>query len=379
MRAFHFPPFLRIYLAGTAVLQIPFAVAMHEVALLAGLSAPAAWGLGAWLLGTLLFVFASRTWIEDFAPHPLVHRAVDLPYWIHWSACLLCLGFTGMLGMGVFGWSLWSGEPVGWTVFSRGVLLSYFIGLGLSLYGTLLGRRRLVLTRMEIPIHGLPMAFDGYRIAHWSDLHLGSMTPPALAEEWARLTNGCSPDLAVVSGDLVSSGGNFVEDTAIALGRLRARDGTFVSLGNHDYFGPVEELVRALRAERTRVLRNEGTVLERGGARLYLAAVDDTWSRRANLDAALAKRPTGVVTILLAHDPQVFRGAVKHGVALTLSGHTHGGQISLRPLVPRRPLHLGLYHQGVAALFVHPGMGTTGPPIRLGVPPAIALLTLRAV
>jgi predicted MPP superfamily phosphohydrolase len=103
------------------------------------------------------------------------------------------------------------------------------------------------------------------------------------------------------------------------------------------------------------------------------------------MDAALADRPPNMPTILLAHDPERFRPAAKVGVDLVLSGHTHGGQVGL-PFVARyvnfsRLAHeysLGIYKKNKSTLYVHPGLGVTGPPVRLGIPPAVVILTLRA-
>jgi len=155
-------------------------------------------------------------------------------------------------------------------------------------------------------------------------------------------------------------------------------------MGNHDYFGE-GELISLLTARGARVLRNEGVVLERGDARLYLAAIDDTWTKRDDMARALADRPANAPAILLAHDPERFTAAAKRDVALTLSGHTHGGQIAV-PFLYRwlslshltHHFHVGLYERGKAKLYVHPGLGTTGPPMRLGIAPEVVMITLRA-
>jgi predicted MPP superfamily phosphohydrolase len=133
------------------------------------------------------------------------------------------------------------------------------------------------------------------------------------------------------------------------------------------------------------VLRNEGITLRRGTSQLFLAGVDDTWTKRASVSRALSGCPKGTRSVLLAHDPDLFAEAATHGASLVLSGHTHGGQIAL-PFFARyvslaRIAHrqyLGIYRQGDATLYVHPGLGTTGPPIRLGAAPEVAVLTLRA-
>jgi hypothetical protein len=161
--------------------------------------------------------------------------------------------------------------------------------------------------------------------------------------------------------------------------------GVFVSMGNHDYFGEGEPLVSMLKDRGVHVLRNEGQVLEREGAKLWLAAIDDTWTRRDDLELAMRGRPEGATTVLLAHDPERFDKAAEAGADLVLSGHTHGGQIAI-PFLPRRlslatlahRYVIGFYHRGRSTLFVHPGLGTTGPPIRIGVAPEVTILVLRA-
>jgi uncharacterized protein len=154
-------------------------------------------------------------------------------------------------------------------------------------------------------------------------------------------------------------------------------------MGNHDYFTDAEHLVRELERNGLSVLRNRGVVVERDGARLYVAGVDDTWTSRNDLTRALAARPEGVPTVLLAHDPDLFPLAHARGVELTLSGHTHGGQLAipgLRRLSLARVITrwtMGLYRLGDSWLYVNLGAGTTGPPVRWGAPSELVVLTLR--
>jgi predicted MPP superfamily phosphohydrolase len=183
---------------------------------------------------------------------------------------------------------------------------------------------------------------------------------------------------------MVTSGTGYHEDIAEVVAALRAKMGVFVSMGNHDYFGDGEPLVRLLRERGVKVLRNEGVALTRGSKQAWLAAIDDTWTRRDDLAAALRDRPAGAPVILLAHDPERFEQAAEAGANLVLSGHTHGGQVAM-PFFYRRVslasiAHryvVGLYHRADATLYVHPGLGTTGPPIRLGVAPEVTILVLR--
>lgn len=308
---------------------------------------------------------------------------LDEPYFAHWSAALGAAVPIAVASIVAPVVELALGRPPALPF--RFALGAYGVALALAVWGVFVRRRWVEVHEVEVKVAGLPSAFDGYRVAQLSDLHIGGLTPRAWGEAWARRANAHAPDLVAVTGDLVTSGVAFHEDIALVVGMLEAKDGVFVAMGNHDYFGEGEPLVHRLHASGARVLRNEGIVLERDGAQVYLAAIDDTWTRRANLERALAEREPGLFTMLLAHDPAVFLEAVAAGAHLVLSGHTHGGQIAM-PFFPRRASlatlththFLGLYEEAGAWLYVHAGLGTTGPPVRLGVAPEIAILTLRA-
>lgn len=365
--------------------------AMHITVALAWTGASEALGLSnAGLVGTSLafalflpFALRARHFFPDRPRPRWVLHLIEEPYFIHWCAALgasipIALAFLVV----PFG-QLALGQPIRLPFgFAFGAYLTTF---ALALWGVLIRRRWVVEREVEMAIPGLPKAFDGYRIAHLSDLHIGGLTPREVGESWARRANARKPDLIAVTGDLVTSGTAFHEDIATVVGKLEAPDGVMVALGNHDYYGEGEPLVRLLRAKGALVLRNEGITIERGGEKLFIAGVDDNWSRRDNLAKALDSREAGQTTVLLAHDPVMFAEAKKARVELTLSGHTHGGQIAF-PFLPKllnlahitHKHSLGLYRDEGSALYVHAGLGTTGPPMRLGAAPEIAVLVLRA-
>ncbi len=244
--------------------------------------------------------------------------------------------------------------------------------------------RRPRVVRVDLGFPDLPAAFDGYRIAQISDVHCGPFAPEKRVSSWCWRASHLGADLVAVTGDLIASGTSHIEAVARALGGLEAPDGVVACMGNHDYFGAGEPLVLALERHGLRVLRNTSDVLSRGDASLVIAGVDDTWTGRAQLPRALAGSPAGSFPILLAHDPDMFPEAARLGVRLTLSGHTHGGQIGV-PFLARRwnlariatRFTAGLYHNGPSMLYVNRGVGTSGPPIRVGVPAEITLFTLR--
>jgi predicted MPP superfamily phosphohydrolase len=341
--------------------------------------------VGAFVLvfGTACFVPVTNAYLRGERRRALEVALIDTPYFVHWVAGLIALPIAlvaVVVELAVDAARHTIAFP------SAAFIGAYGLALSIATYGTVIRRRLVQTQRIEIPIDTLPASFDGYRIVQLSDMHIGAWTPKAWGMRWARAANALDADLVVVTGDMVANGTTFHEDIADVIGALRAKDGVVVSMGNHDYFGNAEPLVTMLRARGVRVLRNESEHIVRGDAHIVLAAIDDRWSRRANLDEALRAWSPGEAIVLLAHDPVDFPKAAARGVDLVLSGHTHGGQIAL-PLFAREVNHsrfsrkhtLGLYTEGRSRLIVHPGLGTSGPPVRIGVAPALVEITLRAV
>jgi predicted MPP superfamily phosphohydrolase len=375
--------FFQVILGVTAISHVSFAMAVVATMRWVHVPHPVWAGIAA---SVLLFAGFLVRLVKLFPDRPrtaLMLHLVEEPYFAHWcaafgSAILVMLYTAGKaLVMAVLGRAF--------ELPSTFALVAYGAVLLVALWGVYVRRRWVLLRKIELVMPGLPREFDGYRVAQLSDLHIGGFTPRKWGEAWARISNDAEPDLVVVTGDLVSSGVDFHGDIAAVIGALRAEDGVFVSMGNHDYFGDGEPLIRLLREGGAKVLRNEGETVRRGDASLFVAGVDDTWTRRANVERALSGRAPGDFTVVLAHDPALFLDAVREGANLVLSGHTHGGQVAL-PFFPRllslarltHRFYLGVYREGDAALYVHPGLGTTGPPIRIGVAPEVAILTLRA-
>jgi predicted MPP superfamily phosphohydrolase len=375
---------LRVLLLITLAMHVPVALAVAEIA--RRFACPVPWLVGmAWAAaGTALFVGRARAAMPDRrGRHPALVRFVDVPYFVHWCAALYAV--IPAVAATVVAPLVQAARGLPVHLPMSAYVWSYLSGLVVCGYGVLVRRRWVRVVEREVRVARLDRRFDGLRIAHLSDLHIGTLTPKAWGLSWARAANERAPDLAVVTGDMVTSGTDFHDDVGEVVGALRARQGVFASMGNHDYFGEGEPLVRTLRARGVRVLRNEGVVVERDGAALWLAAIDDTWTRRDDLDAALRDRPQGAAVVLLAHDPARFDDAADAGANLVLSGHTHGGQvampffaraISLASLAHR--YNVGFYERGEATLYVHPGLGTTGPPMRLGAAPEVTILVLRA-
>ncbi len=242
-------------------------------------------------------------------------------------------------------------------------------------------RAGLTVATAEIAVPLLPAPFDGVEILLITDVHAGPFVSPAvLAQTFTRM-RAIPADLILLGGDLVTCRAEELDDLAPALRSLAAPLGCFAVLGNHDHAtgAPLEVLARA-RACGIDCLDNRSVVLERRGARLTLAGIDDL--RQGRPDLARALRGAEPPIVLLSHHPDVAFDAARAGVALVLSGHTHGGQVVVPglPLLVRQSRHgldAGRYRAGSTEVVVSRGLGVVGLPLRVGSPAEVVRLTLR--
>jgi uncharacterized protein len=239
---------------------------------------------------------------------------------------------------------------------------------------------------LQVPVRlrRLDQAFNDFRIAVVSDIHLGPLAGRAHTERIVRMINESEPDLVAIVGDLVDGTVEELGPAAEPLQDLSSREGTFFVTGNHEYF--VEDPASWLRElERLDVqpLRNENTVIRRGAGAFDLAGVNDIAgeerSEPPDFDRALSGTNPGRPTILLAHQPVLIEEAAARGVDLQLSGHTHGGQMWPFHYIVRivQPSLAGLSTVGGTQLYVTRGAGFWGPPLRIGAPPDITVLSLQ--
>lgn len=229
----------------------------------------------------------------------------------------------------VFGQGRTFFHPENWRTLTR------LLGAGLHLSGLRAwarrNARRIQLHHNPVVVPHLPVAFEGFRVLHITDPHLdlAEDVPHVLSEAVRNLDY----DLCVLTGDYRFRTHGSCRDAIEGLRRLRTqlRGEVLAVLGNHDSL----RMVPAMEDLGIAVLLNEHTALERQGARLYVAGIDDPHYYRAdNLEKAAEGIPAGVTSILLAHSPEIFRQAAHSGFDLMLSGHTHGGQICLPGGIP---------------------------------------------
>jgi uncharacterized protein len=241
---------------------------------------------------------------------------------------------------------------------------------------------RLTVEHHQIRLRRLPRELDGFRIVQLSDLHHSPFTSREQIERAIETANSLQPDIVALTGDYVSKEREYAAPCAELLGELRARHGIFAVLGNHDHWTDAALITDLFRAEGITVLINQGMRFEKNGAAFWLAGVDDTMVGLEDLPLALAGASEQEFKLLLAHNPIILRRAARAGVDLVLSGHTHGGQVSLRSDRsasgrPRRRLLKGLARQGETQIYVTRGLGTVVLPVRFGCPPEVSLLELR--
>lgn len=269
------------------------------------------------------------------------------------------------------------------------------------LYGVTKGRRNFNMARVPVRSGRLPAAFDGLKVIHISDMHLGSFGDDlSIVQNGVELINAEAPDLIVFTGDLVNDYAEEAEPFIEVLRGLNARLGKFSILGNHDYSDYPKwesttakaanlERLKAIHAEMGfRLLLDEHEVIEQDGARIGLLGVQN-WGHRFQQYGDLARTLEGTeglpFRILLSHDPTHWSYQVQGtGVDLTLSGHTHGAQLGVKlgnsTYSPAQWVYkhwAGLYAEGEQQLYVNRGFGFIGFPGRVGMPPEITVIELQ--
>jgi predicted MPP superfamily phosphohydrolase len=244
----------------------------------------------------------------------------------------------------------------------------------------------------EVPVRleRLPPALSGLTIAQITDLHVGPTIGERAVRRIVDQVNAIRPDVVAVTGDLVDGTVRELGPAVGQLSRLEARHGVYFVTGNHEYYSGVGPWLEELARLGIRVLRNERVSIGDPGASLDLAGVDD-WSSRGfggghglDLPRALDGRDADRALVLLAHQPRGIGDAVRAGVELQISGHTHGGQIVPFNLFVRAayPYVKGLHRHEEdgrsGQIFVSRGTGYWGPPLRLGAPPEVAKIVLTS-
>lgn len=350
------------------------------------------WARIAWWLPTLLITVSTIgvSLTRDFAPHNLtlfntylfITALVVLPKF----SFVLC-SLAGRLARRMLKLRRNWGNYVGLVL----VLAELYI----LFHGTMVGTDRLNVRQVTIEFDDLPKAFDGYRIAQFTDVHLGSMKDELMLRAVTAIDD-MRPDLIVFTGDIQNMGPDELPRFAQTLKRLKAKDGVMSVLGNHDYSRyvnlPPDEALRNERMTRDfetsvgwQLLLNDNRIVRRGSDSIVIAGGENDGRPPFPAKADLKKAMRGIhaksFVVMLQHDPSAWRRHILPltNAQLTLSGHTHGGQISLFGL---RPTELvgkeddGLYVEGKRKLFVSTGLGGFIP-FRFYMNPEVVEITLK--
>lgn len=350
------------------------------------------WARIAWWLPTLLITVSTIgvSLTRDFAPHNLtlfntylfITALVVLPKF----SFVLC-SLAGRLARRMLKLRRNWGNYVGLVL----VLAELYI----LFHGTMVGTDRLNVRQVTIEFDDLPKAFDGYRIAQFTDVHLGSMKDELMLRAVTAIDD-MRPDLIVFTGDIQNMGPDELPRFAQTLKRLKAKDGVMSVLGNHDYSRyvnlPPDEALRNERMTRDfetsvgwQLLLNDNRIVRRGSDSIVIAGGENDGRPPFPAKADLKKAMRGIhaksFVVMLQHDPSAWRRHILPltNAQLTLSGHTHGGQISLFGL---RPTELvgkeddGLYVESKRKLFVSTGLGGFVP-FRFYMNPEVVEITLK--
>lgn len=366
--------------------------AAHSMCLLALLKGRAAhvgpkgrvWLVSGWALSV---AFLSLGFLLRFH-RVAVHFA---PWFASWGRGLAILwAFFSMLMLAAWGVSRLIPRPrlshsPGRRAFLRSARLAVLGAPAVATgYGTFVQRFRLNLREENIAVPGLPKDLEGLRLVQLSDIHLSPFLSVRELDRAIDIANETRAHIALVTGDLITTESDPLDDCLNRLTRLRADAGIFGCMGNHEIYAGSEQYTQEQGARLgMHFLRSQSRLLRFGATDLNLAGVDYQRSGKPYLPGAETMIVPSAFNLLLSHNPDVFPVAARKGFQFTMSGHTHGGQVRVEILnhdlsVARffTPYVDGLYRQGESSIFVSRGIGTIGLPARLGAPPEVALLRL---
>jgi predicted MPP superfamily phosphohydrolase len=365
------------------------------------------------LQGQLSRWLVEPAWFRGSRPARLAIRTANGLVVLWLAATLVSTTGRAMLWFPRWSWLQWNlGMAIGWAMFICGVFPLVFLlrrlppmdpsrrrllrlahaaavaaPLAVIGFGIAVSRQRFELKEVEIAIPGLPKDLDGLRLAQLTDIHLGPFLSNAELARVIEMVNQTRPHVALVTGDLISVKGDPLDDCLRLLAGLRAEAGILGCLGNHEiYANAVGRATDGGARLGIEFLRNRSRRLRFGGSVLSIAGVDYLAGRDPRLPAASGLVAPDAVNVLLSHNPNAFPAAARQGFDLTISGHTHGGQVTMEVLSEAvtlirffTPYVQGLFRDGPAALYVSRGIGTVGVPVRIGARPEVTLIRLCAI
>lgn len=270
------------------------------------------------------------------------------------------------------------------------IYIAFFaVALCLGVWAFWLEPASIRISEHHLTIPNWPKACSGLRVAVLADLHVGSpFNDIENLRKIIEITQQTKPDLVLLPGDFVIHGvmgGNFEAPEGVAklLGNINAAIGIYAVLGNHDWWFDAKRVQAALEAANIPVLEDRSVEIVYGECAFSLVGVSDFWEGQHDVKKAVSSVPENGASLLFTHNPDVFPEVPAH-VALTIAGHTHGGQVYIpgigRPVVPSdfdERFAIGHIIEFGRHLFVSSGIGTSILPVRFLVPPEITILVLE--
>ena len=336
----------------------------------------------AWLVTASPLFVLMRNLLTGGYPSALVRLWMFRVFW-YAQLLMLALALASFLGF-VAGLPFGESDRFGrWVILGLAPLLIFAAILGY------VGTRQLVVRHLEVQCKDLPAGLDGLRIVQLSDLHVGPHTPARHLQRVAAAVTKAQPHIIAHTGDQVDDYPRDMEVFASAFGQLQAPLGTFAIPGNHDVYAGWSAVRAGLERMGATVLVNDAVRLCHNGVEFYLGGTGDpagsqfrrgAESGAPDLAALLAAIPAGTFSVVLAHNPALWPPLAARGISLTLSGHTHYGQLATKTWSLASvflELAMGAHERNGCLLYINPGTNYWGIPFRIGALPEVTVLTLR--
>ena len=279
--------------------------------------------------------------------------------------------------------ALYTNDRLAYLIFSNeGAHVALIVSIVALVSGMVPALRGASVKYVNVPIPNLKSSLEGFKIAQISDLHIGPFIGASYSKKVVDTIRGLSPSIVALTGDIFDADYEHFHRQALPLAGLAEFSKVFFVSGNHEYYWESSKWFALVIQMKMTLLRNENQIIDHNGAKILVGGVVDPAAQMIGEkpDVVRAGKGNADLKILLAHQPQIADKAASEGFDLQLSGHTHGGQFFPWTLVVRK---VHKYHQGLFKvaekmwIYVSPGTGFWGPPVRLGTTPEITLLTLK--
>jgi len=276
-----------------------------------------------------------------------------------------------------------------WAISWVNYKLAFWIVMAIVIFSTIIGILQAIfgpkIYKINIKIKNLPQSFDGFTIAHISDLHVGSVIGAKYTKKIVDLTNKLNPDMIALTGDMIDGTTEDLYEKIAPIANLKAKNGVYFVPGNHEYYWNAVSWINQFSRFGFQCLINQNTLILKNNEQILIGGITDYeagWiikGHTPNLKKAAANISEPITKILLSHQPKSYKEAEEAGFDLQLSGHTHGGQFFPWSLIIAlaQPYYKGLGKYKNMSIYTNRGTGFWGPPFRFGVPSEITFIKLK--